>query len=80
MPRLDPDRTLAGYRKPAAPCPARSSPEHINFLTRERDFCPFENCPADNFPSSAKGYTPLASAITHCFDRLRLNRRLLRVA
>lgn len=62
------------------PAPVRSSPEHINFLAQERAFCPFENCPADNFLSGAQGYAPLASSITRCFDRLRLNRRLLRVS
>ena len=58
----------------------RASPEYIQFIPSGDGFCLSENCPADTFPWDAQGYAPLASSITRCFDRLRLNRRLLRVS
>ena len=78
---MDPGWTL-GWTPEAsgAMSAARASPEYIQKLTRNRSFCLIENCPADIFPCGARGYAPLASSITRCFDRLRLNRRLLRVS
>ncbi len=57
---------------------ARASPEHIQFIHSGTGFCPFEKCPADTFLSRTIPYAAPASLITSCFDRLRLNRRLLR--
>ena len=60
--------------------PTRASPEYIQFIPSGDGFCLSENCPADTFPWDAQGYAPPASSITRCFDRFRLNRRLLRVS
>ena len=57
---------------------ARASPEHTQFIHSGTCFCPFEKCPADTFLSRTIPYAAPASLITSCFDRLRLNRRLLR--
>src|SRR6056297_325072 len=79
--RLDPRRTLRWTPEASvAGCPARASPEYIQFLTRESRFCLSENCPADSFLFEPLGYAPAASAITLRFDRLRLNRCRLRVS
>jgi len=57
---------------------ARASPEYIQFIPSGAGLCPFEKCPADTFLPGTIPYAAPASLITSCFDRLRLNRRLLR--
>lgn len=66
--------------KPAAPRPARASPEDIPFVPPESRFCPIEKCPPDTLPGGATCYAPPASSITRRLERLRLNRRLLSVS
>ena len=55
-----------------------ASPEYIQFIPSGDGFCLCVKCPPNTFLSDAIPYAAPASLITSCFDRLRLNRRLLR--